>query len=216
MLLSCQSQSRFQDEYLSVLTTNKPEHVNEIDFDYMEYARQRFKQYWLRKHEILGSSGATAVFTVDGLERNNGHKFWSLSFSLVKDMKMPVEEKVPAPGPPFAVAMGAPKSKKPVGKGTNRVEKRGVPLSPRELHCTANRAQAEEMRKKTFLPYRQGLLRYLRLSSKSYGAMNGFARALNPVSSSFPSSPTYQFWQLRRCVEHSSRSSSRRPASSLS
>nr|POF12012.1 putative choline kinase 2 [Quercus suber] len=29
------------------------EHVNEIDFDYMEYARQRFQQYWLRKPELL-------------------------------------------------------------------------------------------------------------------------------------------------------------------
>lgn len=33
------------------------EHVNEIDFDYMDYARQRFEQYWLRKPELLGSSG---------------------------------------------------------------------------------------------------------------------------------------------------------------
>ncbi|PSS24377.1 Choline kinase [Actinidia chinensis var. chinensis] len=32
------------------------EHVNEIDFDYMEYARQRLQQYWLRKPELLGSS----------------------------------------------------------------------------------------------------------------------------------------------------------------
>ncbi|XP_052196118.1 probable choline kinase 2 [Diospyros lotus] len=31
------------------------EHVNEIDFDYIEYARQRFEQYWLRKPELLGS-----------------------------------------------------------------------------------------------------------------------------------------------------------------
>ncbi|XAR54491.1 Ethanolamine kinase [Bertholletia excelsa] len=31
------------------------EHVNEIDFDYMEYARQRFQQYWLKKPELLGS-----------------------------------------------------------------------------------------------------------------------------------------------------------------
>ncbi|KAK9283556.1 hypothetical protein L1049_011803 [Liquidambar formosana] len=34
------------------------EHVNEIDFDYMEYARQRFQQYWLTKPALLGSSGA--------------------------------------------------------------------------------------------------------------------------------------------------------------
>lgn len=35
------------------------EHVNEIDFDYMEYARQRFQQYWLRKPALLGSVGAS-------------------------------------------------------------------------------------------------------------------------------------------------------------
>lgn len=32
------------------------EHVNEIDFEYLEYGRQRFQQYWLRKPELLGSS----------------------------------------------------------------------------------------------------------------------------------------------------------------
>ncbi|KAK9084307.1 hypothetical protein Scep_030778 [Stephania cephalantha] len=56
-------------------------------------------------------------------------------------------------------------------------------LSAHEMHYTANRAQSEEMRKRTFLPYRQGLLGCLGFGSKSYGAMNGFARALNPVSS---------------------------------
>ena len=74
--------------------------------------------------------------------------------------------------------------KKPVtGKPTNGVGKRRVPPSPHELHYTTNRAQAEEMRKKTYLPYRQGLLGCLGFSSKGYGAMNGIARALNPVSS---------------------------------
>uniref|UniRef100_A0ACD5U0D9 Uncharacterized protein n=1 Tax=Avena sativa TaxID=4498 RepID=A0ACD5U0D9_AVESA len=29
------------------------EHVNDIDFDYMEYARQRFAQYWLKKPTII-------------------------------------------------------------------------------------------------------------------------------------------------------------------
>uniref|UniRef100_A0A7C9A171 Choline kinase 2 n=1 Tax=Opuntia streptacantha TaxID=393608 RepID=A0A7C9A171_OPUST len=31
------------------------EHVNEIDFEYLEYGRQRFQQYWLKKPELLGS-----------------------------------------------------------------------------------------------------------------------------------------------------------------
>ncbi|KAL7204397.1 hypothetical protein ACSBR2_017464 [Camellia fascicularis] len=49
--------------------------------------------------------------------------------------------------------------KKPIaGKPVNGVEKRRVPPSAHELHYTANRAQAEEMKKKTFLPYRQGLV----------------------------------------------------------
>lgn len=68
------------------------------------------------------------------------------------------------------------------GKPANGVSKRRVPPSPHELHYTAKRAQAEEMKKKTFLPYRQGLLGCLGFSSKGYGAMNGLARSLNPVS----------------------------------
>ncbi|XP_058188839.1 probable choline kinase 1 isoform X2 [Rhododendron vialii] len=31
-------------------------YVNHIDFDYMEYARQRFQQFWLRKPELLGTT----------------------------------------------------------------------------------------------------------------------------------------------------------------
>ncbi|MQL99119.1 hypothetical protein Taro_031841 [Colocasia esculenta] len=115
----------------------------------------------------------------------------------------------PAPGAPpsttAAVASAAPSeahkpkqknagssssastSKKPSStssKPANGVGKRRVPSrSPHERHYTANRAQAEEMRKKTFLPYRQGLLGCLWFSSRSYGAMNGLARTLNPVSS---------------------------------
>lgn len=33
-------------------------YVNKIDFDYMEYARQRFEQYRLRKQQLLSSSAA--------------------------------------------------------------------------------------------------------------------------------------------------------------
>ncbi|GMI84438.1 hypothetical protein like AT3G62630 [Hibiscus trionum] len=71
-------------------------------------------------------------------------------------------------------------------KAMNGIGKRRVPLpvpeTPHELLYTANRAQAEEMRKKTFLPYRQGLFGCLGFSSKSCGAMNGLARALNQVN----------------------------------
>ncbi|KDO46570.1 hypothetical protein CISIN_1g017951mg [Citrus sinensis] len=44
------------------------EHVNEIDFDYIGYAKQRFDQYWLTKPELLGSSGATTNALPDALQ----------------------------------------------------------------------------------------------------------------------------------------------------
>ncbi|KAE8720925.1 dentin sialophosphoprotein-like [Hibiscus syriacus] len=93
---------------------------------------------------------------------NNYHKLWStISFSLAKE-----EKPKPSGG-------GESKKKKPM----NGIGKRRVPPSPHELLYTANSAQAEEMRKKTFLPYRQGLLGCL-----GYSAMNGLARALNQAN----------------------------------
>ncbi|CAA0815607.1 Protein of unknown function (DUF1645 [Striga hermonthica] len=54
-------------------------------------------------------------------------------------------------------------------------------MSAHEAHYAAKRAQAEEMRKKTYLPYRQGLLGCLGFRYRSYGAINGFARVFNPA-----------------------------------
>nr|KYP35486.1 Choline/ethanolamine kinase [Cajanus cajan] len=34
------------------------EHVNKIDFDYKEYAKQRFQEYWSRKTSLLSSQGS--------------------------------------------------------------------------------------------------------------------------------------------------------------
>ncbi|XP_043722891.1 protein SPT2 homolog [Telopea speciosissima] len=153
-----------------------------------------------------GRSSKRWIFLKDLLYRsksegrgNSKEKFWSsISFSPVKEKKPPPtdlplsssKEKKPSPSVPTTET---PKPKRapqvPVkksaaaGKPANGVSKRRVPRSPHELHYTTNRAQAEEMKKKTFLPYRQGLLGCLGFSSKSYGAMNGFARTLNPVSS---------------------------------
>ncbi|KAK8689344.1 hypothetical protein V6N13_088065 [Hibiscus sabdariffa] len=108
----------------------------------------------------------------EGTGRSNNNKFWStISFSpTVKEKKSAGNKE-------------NQRSNKTNNKPVNGVLKRRVPPSAHELHYTANRAQAEEMRKKTFLPYRQGLLGCLGFSSKGYGAMNGFCRALNPVSS---------------------------------
>ncbi|GFP89636.1 hypothetical protein PHJA_001107400, partial [Phtheirospermum japonicum] len=69
------------------------------------------------------------------------------------------------------------------GKPTKSIWEWWVPPFTHELHYTTNRAQAEEMKKKMFLPYRQGLLGCLGFSSKSYGAFSGFTRNLNPISS---------------------------------
>ncbi|KAL7208414.1 hypothetical protein ACSBR1_030213 [Camellia fascicularis] len=41
-------------------------YVNHIDFDYTEYARQRFQQYWLRKPQLLGTSRASTNDGVNG------------------------------------------------------------------------------------------------------------------------------------------------------
>ncbi|KAF5444996.1 hypothetical protein F2P56_034081 [Juglans regia] len=40
----------------------------------------------------------------------------------------------------------------------SRSSRRGPPVSPHELHYTVNRAMSEDLKKKTFLPYKQGIL----------------------------------------------------------
>ncbi|XP_068643105.1 uncharacterized protein [Aristolochia californica] len=47
-------------------------------------------------------------------------------------------------------------------------------VSAHELHYTANRAVSEEQRRKTFLPYRQGLLGCLGFSPTAHGLAKGF------------------------------------------
>ncbi|KAL5791910.1 hypothetical protein ACOSP7_000504 [Xanthoceras sorbifolium] len=138
---------------------------------------------------------------------NAKEKFWStISFSPSKDKKLASpsltlsKEEKPPPGNSGETQekekqkqkqkqkhkrneQGNSGRKTVTGKFTNGVAKRRVPPSPHELHYTANRAQAEEMKKRTYLPYRQGLFGCLGFSSKGYGALNGLARSLNPVSS---------------------------------
>ncbi|KAG4911297.1 hypothetical protein AAZX31_20G225000 [Glycine max] len=142
-----------------------------------------------------GRSSKRWVFLKDFLrsksEGRSNNKFWStISFSPTKDKKNqnpPNTNKNVASSETTQKPKGSSSSqtwaRRISGKPTNGVGKRRVPASPHELHYKANRAQAEELRKKTFLPYRQGLLGCLGFSSKGYGAINGFARALNPVSS---------------------------------
>ncbi|RAL52668.1 hypothetical protein DM860_007436 [Cuscuta australis] len=137
----------------------------------------RSSKRWVLLKELLYRSKSEG--------RKDTHKFWgALAFSSpIKEKKAgSPSTKSPPPPPPSngeTPDVKKPKArKKPVNGNSPR-----VPPSPHELHYTANRAQAEEMRRKTYLPYRQGLLGCLGFSSKSYGAMNGLAKALNPVSS---------------------------------
>ncbi|XVF41789.1 hypothetical protein PTKIN_Ptkin01aG0308800 [Pterospermum kingtungense] len=139
-----------------------------------------------------GRSSKRWVFLKDFLrsksEGRSSNKFWStISFSPTKEKKpgsktsAMVQEKLSNVSSRGSENQRSSSTKN--NKPVNGIGKRRVPPSPHELHYTAYRAQAEEMRKKTFLPYRQGLLGCLGFSSKGYGAMNGIARALNPVSS---------------------------------
>lgn len=144
----------------------------------------RSSKRWVFLKELLYRSKSEGRNSTD---RNKNHKFWStLSSSINKDKKLSdsptskpsgaADESGTAPPPPKTTGKKAVN-----GVGMNR--KRRVGRSAHEMHYTRNRAMTEEMRKKTFLPYRQGLLGCLGFNSKGYGAMNGFARALNPVSS---------------------------------
>ncbi|KAF9669864.1 hypothetical protein SADUNF_Sadunf13G0008700 [Salix dunnii] len=130
-----------------------------------------------------GRNSKRWVFLKDFLYRSksegrSNNKFWSnISFSPAKEKSKQLSG---------GVQLGMSKEKSSGSSNNNGTvaggeSKRRVPISPHELHYKASRAQAEEMRKKTFLPYRQGLLGCLGFSSKGYGAMNGIARALNPA-----------------------------------
>ncbi|XP_074320949.1 uncharacterized protein LOC141657571 [Silene latifolia] len=122
-----------------------------------------------------GRSSKRWVFLKDFLrsksEGSSNNKFWhniNVSFSPSKEKEKRTE---------------TAKEKEVTAKKKTAATAAAKRRSAHEMHYAANRAQAEEMRKKTYLPYRQGLLGCLGFNSKSYGALNGFARALNPVSS---------------------------------
>ncbi|XP_038976602.1 extracellular glycosidase CRH11-like [Phoenix dactylifera] len=167
----------------------------------------RTSKKWIFLKDLLYRSKS------EGRERGNTkEKFWhSISFSQSKSKSKP-PPLIPPPSasaaaaadssssanpPPAAAISGAEKakskdpsppvgwsSKRTVAKPVNWVGRRRAPApSPHERHYTANRAQVEEMRRKTFLPYHQGLLGCLGFTSRSYGAINGITCTLHPVSS---------------------------------
>lgn len=67
------------------------------------------------------------------------------------------------------------------GSGTGSTSRRrGAAVSAHELHYTVNRAAAEEMKKKTFLPYKQGLLGCLGFNPGMHGISRGIGSFARP------------------------------------
>ncbi|AQL07242.1 uncharacterized protein [Zea mays] len=88
----------------------------------------------------------------------------------------------PSRSPPATEAAG--EDARPRGQRRGRRRRSTTVAAAHErLYAAPNRAQAEGMRRRTFLPYRQGLLGCLGFSSRGYGALHGFTKTLNPVFS---------------------------------
>ncbi|XP_020263943.1 DNA polymerase delta subunit 3-like, partial [Asparagus officinalis] len=126
-----------------------------------------------------GRNSKRWIFLKDLLYRSKSEgrakeKFWhSISFS-------PSKSKVDSKPPSIPISSDSKEREKP---NEQRRRETGGGRCRQRTSGSSNRAQAEEMRKRTFLPYRQGLLGCLGFSSRGYGAVNGLAKTLNPVSS---------------------------------
>ncbi|KAL6649790.1 hypothetical protein ACP70R_014014 [Stipagrostis hirtigluma subsp. patula] len=95
-----------------------------------------------------------------------------------------VAAKLRAARPPPSTADGGDEARaRAQGRGRGRRRSTTVAAAHERLYAAPNRAQAEEMRRRTFLPYRQGLLGCLGFSSRGYGALHGLTKTLNPVFS---------------------------------
>ncbi|KAI5656181.1 hypothetical protein M9H77_24974 [Catharanthus roseus] len=60
------------------------------------------------------------------------------------------------------------------GGSVGSMSRRRGPISAHELHYTMNRAVSEDMKKKTFLPYKQGILGRLAFNPAAHALSNGF------------------------------------------
>ncbi|KAG6396403.1 hypothetical protein SASPL_142552 [Salvia splendens] len=63
--------------------------------------------------------------------------------------------------------------------GSGSGSRRKGPLSAHELHYTVNRAVSEDMKRKTFLPYKQGILGRLAFNPAVHALANGFGLSRN-------------------------------------
>ncbi|BAF28800.1 uncharacterized protein [Oryza sativa Japonica Group] len=93
----------------------------------------------------------------------------------------PPPKRSPSPSPSPSPAPAAASARGGRGAATGRRSRR---RSAHERLYEARRAEAEEMRRRTYLPYRQGLLLFgcIGLGSRGYGAVHGLARGLNAAA----------------------------------
>ncbi|KAL5206533.1 hypothetical protein ABZP36_034742 [Zizania latifolia] len=116
------------------------------------------------------SSSSTASSTSSSSSRSS-HR-WRFLKDLLHRSRPDDGKNPPPPSPPPAPKTRNPSPAAPArGRGGRR-------RSAHERLYAARRAEVEEMRRRTFLPYQQGLLLgCLGLSSRSYGAMHGLSAA---------------------------------------
>ncbi|KAL9683823.1 hypothetical protein QQ045_021250 [Rhodiola kirilowii] len=117
--------------------------------------------------------------------RGHGGRFWSFSHhksvsKTTTSPQIPKPENLPKPKPKEEFSQTGGVRNEGGRRSRNAI---GKQRSAHEAHYAAKRAEDEEMRRKTFLPYKQGLFDCLGFNSKSYGAMNAFTKNLSSVSS---------------------------------
>ncbi|PIN12815.1 hypothetical protein CDL12_14578 [Handroanthus impetiginosus] len=126
-----------------------------------------------RSHNTKNSSSITTICSALSMS-GKGHKKWRL-----KDLflfrsasegraadKDPLKKYTAAIKHSSSRAVESPRS----GSGSRR---RG-PISAHEMHYTVNRAVSEDLKKKTFLPYKQGILGRLAFNPAVHALANGF------------------------------------------
>ncbi|KAJ1297506.1 hypothetical protein BS78_01G381600 [Paspalum vaginatum] len=117
---------------------------------------------------------------------NKPERAWPFSPSWAARDRLAARLRPSRPPPPAAPAeaAGGEDGARPRAQGRGRRRRSTTVAAAHErLYAAPNRAQAEEMRRRTFLPYRQGLLGCLGFSSRGYGALHGLSKTLNPVFS---------------------------------
>lgn len=114
--------------------------------------RRSSRRIWNLKHFLSGSGRSAGCSGGNG---GSNDKLPSSSYAKLYSSSSPDKEKKRALGEKKVAQKKKTVSQTVCISSPNR---KGVPISAHELHYISNRAQAEELRRKTLLPYRQGVL----------------------------------------------------------